>query len=214
MLQDQLPPSIPRFPRLYVICFPGAGYPYAPDTWAKLEAEAPEDVEVVVYEWPGVGFRAKEPRLEDLESTAADAFTALAKVMAKGPFVFVAHGPGVPIMVLVAERALRELEVEPLLTEVLDWGPLHLPIWSDYGFEQVKNSREEFLRVWEPTAKGAISEYTQTLVWIGHKMGEYRPVGFYHFANPVVVLIASEEYQHSLLHCLPHVMEDRKKFTR
>jgi len=196
---------------------PGVSDTYI-QSWYILEDEAPANVELVVYEWPGLGFRRKDQFLPNLDDMAADCFAALTDVLKGGPFILAAHSLGTRIMVRVAERAKRELAVEPLAVLALDCGAPHLAVFSEYGLKMLSTQAGEWQRVWNFGLKEAGgSKQTFEGIWSGFSFAnETMPIGFHHFTCPLTVMVAK-------LNCTPEVVfksrtpediEEIKKYTR
>lgn len=224
ILQNSLPPPKLRHPRLRVIVIPGTADPYS-DAWHPFELDAPEYVEVAVYEWPGIGLRRKDPFLSTLDDMGADAFDVLSDALSSGPFVFIAHSLGVPVMVHVAERAKRELGVEPLAAFVLDHGAPHLAPLSEYGQEKFKD-KDYYTKYWSYTSiyqaklqhGPRAMEPAAEALWRAHLYeNDTRPIGFYMFRCPLIIMVAKQMWgpESLALAGLPcDIMEERKLITR
>merc|ERR1712032_79136 len=194
-LEAELPEPKKRLPRLYVILIPGVSDTYTQGSYL-LEDLAPENVELVVYEWPGLGFRRKEEFYTTLDDMADDCFGAIRKVMTNGPFVLVGHSLGTRIMTRVAERAKRELCVEPQAVVALDCGAPHLGVFSEYGMMMLRTESKEWNRVWNYGIEdlGASKSALDGLYSGFCFSNDIMPVGFHRFTCPVTVMIALENY--------------------
>lgn len=219
VVRATLPPRKPRAPRIRAVCLSGTADPYT-DDWYIVEEDAPEFLEVVAYEWPGVGLRRSEPLARTLPELADDAWEALQAVLGEGvPFIFVAFSMGCRILCLLAERAMRELQVEPLAVICLDFGPPQMPIFSDYGMEKFQNNPEEAVQVkWPhlalkgPSMRNTLNIMAQTYVIAAN---ETLPVGFHHFSCPLVAVIARRGYLIDEMFGAdtpPDLLDEREKF--
>lgn len=139
----------PREPRLRLIVCYGAGDSYAAE-WANWEHEVPSSIEMMTYETPGHGTRDDDRVLNSLDDVVEDAFATLREAMSTGAFAFLGHSIGCLIATGVAERASRELGVEPLFAFMLDRGPPHISAQSVYGAELSRSDGLRFLEGWMP----------------------------------------------------------------
>eukprot|EP00930_Biecheleria_cincta_P056948 TRINITY_DN42969_c0_g1_i1.p1 TRINITY_DN42969_c0_g1~~TRINITY_DN42969_c0_g1_i1.p1 ORF type:complete len:450 (+),score=74.17 TRINITY_DN42969_c0_g1_i1:80-1429(+) len=219
IVRATLPPRKPRAPRTRVVCLSGTADPYT-DDWYIVEEDAPEFLEVIPYEWPGVGLRRHEPLAQTLSELADDAWEALKGVLGEGvPFVFVAFSMGCRILCLLAERAKRELNVEPLAVICLDFGPPHMPIFSEYGMEQFRNHPEKSVQVKWPhlVAKGPAMKNTLNVMHHTYIIAANQtiPVGFHRFTCPLVAVIARRGYLIDELYTAdtpPDFLDEREKY--
>lgn len=198
VVRATLPPRKPRAPRMRAVCLSGTADPYT-DDWYIVEEDAPEFMEVIPYEWPGVGLRRHEPLARTLSELADDAWEALKGVLGEGvPFVFVAFSMGCRILCLLAERAKRELKVEPVAVICLDFGPPHIPIFSEYGMEQFHKHPEESVQVKWPQLVARGPSMRNTLNVMHHTYiiaaNQTIPVGFHRFSCPLVAVLARRGY--------------------
>lgn len=196
MLPDRLrkrcPPHIERQPQLRVLITMGAADSIAQE-WMYLAHEAPLDIEVIVHEPPGHGTRDDEEVSTTLEQMGDDAFEAFREAMDTGSFVLLGHSIGCLTAVYVAERAKRELNVEPLLAVMVERGAAHIPAFSEFGYDLLKDDPYRFMQIRDPsTAKGCNPELgdfgKQALRMWGSDLlleNDIRPVGWHTFSCPL-----------------------------
>lgn len=178
-----------REPKLYVLVFPGA-VDEVQNGWLRMECEAPPNIEVATYEWPGHGKRSDEPCPKTIQQLGDDAFEAIGGLMCQGHCIFVGHSIGALIMTHVCERAQRELHQAPLAAIVLDRGPPHLAHLSDYIMEVNRRDPESFAAEYglghlEPGSFG-----WKTLITDLPLDNDTRPVGWYKYPCPLHVVAA------------------------
>jgi len=191
-----------REPRLYILAF-CAEADCVLSGWLRLEVDAPADVEVATYEWPGHGVREKEPLLSTLEELGADAFEAFKETMSTGHFMACGCSVGALVMVHVCERAQRELGVAPRSVFVLDRGPPHLPVFTEHGLQLLRAKPDEWMALWNPGIhrlhrEGKIAEVAFRR-WLADMRleNDTRPVGWHRFAcrvNAFVALVTSHDF--------------------
>lgn len=184
-----------REPRLYVLAF-CAEADCVLSGWLRLEVDAPTNVEVATYEWPGHGVREKEPLLGTLQELGDDAFEAFREAMSTGHFIVCGCSVSVLLMVYVCEKAQRELGVKPRAAFALDRGPPHLPVFTDYGYRLLVNKPNDWLWLWNPGIhrlhkEGKIAEAAFRR-WVTDMRleNDTRPPGFYRFPCRLHAVIA------------------------
>jgi len=135
-------------PRLYVLVIPGTMV--FPD-WISTELQAPADIEVATYEWPGHGTRREETRLKTVADLGADIFEAFREAMSTGSFIIVGHSIGCLLMTYVCARAQLELGVVPEAAFALGHTAPHQKVFTEYADQLAKNDPNAFAKVWNPT---------------------------------------------------------------
>lgn len=169
-----------------------------------MEHEAPPDIEMATHEPPGHGIRKDEPICNTLQALGDDAYEAFREAMDTGPFVLLGHSIGCLIATFVAERARRELNVQPLLAIMIERGAPHLPALSEYGLNMLKTDPVQFMKIRDPsTAKGIENPIfgDQVLrMWSNDLQieNDTRPVGWYKFPCPILVFRCPSHYKKDL----------------
>lgn len=185
-------PLVTREPKLRVLITMGAG-DHIIQEWVNWAHEAPPDIEVITHEPPGHGTRGGEAVPTTLKAMGDDAFEGFKEAMDTGPFVLLGHSIGCLTVVYVAERAKRELNVEPLFVFMLERGAAHSPAFSEYGYEMLKSDPLKFLKIRDPStakaceAPGEVGR--KALDMWGHDLlleNDIREVGFHKFSCPIV----------------------------
>eukprot|EP00930_Biecheleria_cincta_P041339 TRINITY_DN28329_c0_g1_i1.p1 TRINITY_DN28329_c0_g1~~TRINITY_DN28329_c0_g1_i1.p1 ORF type:complete len:340 (+),score=60.64 TRINITY_DN28329_c0_g1_i1:22-1020(+) len=203
-VQKKLPPVtgelVERNPKLRLLCLMGAADGVVQE-WCYMEHEAPPEIEMVVHEPPGHGTRKDEPVCKTLQELGDDAFEALRDAMDTGAFALLGHSIGCLTATYIAERAKRELNVEPLLTIMVERGAAHIPAFSDYGYDLLKSDPVRFMQIRDPSTSkaitlnqkenGELSDFGQGVLrmWSNDLLieNDTRPVGWYRFPCPILV---------------------------
>lgn len=149
-LQKRLDKQPPRSPRLYILVVIGEGDAVG-GSWVQTELDAPSHVEVITHEWPGHGERESEDVKSTLQEIVADVFETFSEAMSIGHFIMCGDSVGALVMTHVCERAKRELGVSPQSVFAIEWGPPHLPVFSQHGYRLLLRSPEKWLSIWNPT---------------------------------------------------------------
>mmetsp|Transcript_16784 Transcript_16784/g.36085 ORF Transcript_16784/g.36085 Transcript_16784/m.36085 type:complete len:1004 (-) Transcript_16784:292-3303(-) len=127
--------------------------------FATLLAGAPESVDIVVYEWPGHGFRAVEADCKTMEELTADCYDALTPAMKEmgvggtyegAPFVLIGSSLGASLAVSVAAKIRWEMGLEPASVIVLDRAAPQFPLLSKTGVEEMEKDAETFYTEFMP----------------------------------------------------------------
>lgn len=175
-----------------------------------MEQDAPLEVDMATHEPPGHGTRKKEPVSTTLEAFGGDAFDAFREAMDTGSFVLLGHSIGCLAATYIAERAKRELNVEPLLAIMIERGAPHLPAFSEYGLNMLKTDPLRFLKIRDPSTAKAIEmgpkeegeEFSsfgeQVLRMWGNDLqieNDTRPIGWYKFPCPILVFRCPAYYK-------------------
>lgn len=197
-----------RCPLIRLFVFYGAGdsYPF----WCPLVRDAPAWVELAVYEWPGHGTRADEPRVPQLDDLVADAMDGLWEALsqhAKGgcaegaPFAILGHSIGVQLAVGVAERARTALGLEPSAFFALDRPPPSYPGTSPEGGRMLRESPARFVEIFNPQAhrlslSGSDVGSRMKQMWMDDLqfLNHTKNEGFHYFRCPLVVFVALENW--------------------
>jgi hypothetical protein len=190
-VQTRLPAAKERQPKIRLLITMGAADNVSQE-WVFMAHDAPEDIEVIAHEPPGHGTRAKEDICTTLQGLGDDALEGFREAMDTGAFVLLGHSIGCLTAVYVAERARRELNVEPELVIMIERGAAHIPAFSDYGYELLKKDPLLFMQIRDPsTAKGCAMQNEvgkQALKMWGSDLlleNDTREVGFHKFACPL-----------------------------
>eukprot|EP00411_Alexandrium_monilatum_P075815 CAMPEP_0175491826 /NCGR_PEP_ID=MMETSP0096-20121207/1957_1 /TAXON_ID=311494 /ORGANISM="Alexandrium monilatum, Strain CCMP3105" /LENGTH=275 /DNA_ID=CAMNT_0016793751 /DNA_START=94 /DNA_END=918 /DNA_ORIENTATION=+ len=175
---------------------------------------APAWSEVAVHECRAHGFRDTEPWDASLEERAEDAWRAMGPALEQhapggpasgAPFAFLAHGSGVGLMCLVAQRLRGELGLDPSLVFVNDGAPPTEKMLSQEGFSLLQNDAYQFFKISNPEvceaydaakrSKAAEASFTR---WAeGFRIMEsHRPHKVFHvFPCPIHVFIGMEWWE-------------------
>mmetsp|Transcript_19644 Transcript_19644/g.35740 ORF Transcript_19644/g.35740 Transcript_19644/m.35740 type:complete len:453 (-) Transcript_19644:29-1387(-) len=178
-----------RKPQCYVLAFPGAEDEVI-NGWLRLECEAPPEVEVGVYEWPGHGGRGDEPFAKTLTELVDDAFETFRDAALVGNFAVLGHSIGALIMTGVCERFQRELRRRPILAYSLDRGAPHLMTLTEDVRKLLATDPVRYMEIADPMKKPDSKAYRMRMAdqpFDDHVF----PIGFYKFQCPVHVFIAS-----------------------
>mmetsp|Transcript_31763 Transcript_31763/g.69504 ORF Transcript_31763/g.69504 Transcript_31763/m.69504 type:complete len:1073 (+) Transcript_31763:60-3278(+) len=190
-----------------VFVFYGAGDNWY--TWAMLAKDVPEFVEMAVYEWPAHGSRDGEEPLTSLDAITEDAFLALKPALeqhAKGgriegaPFAFIGHSIGTLIVTALSKKIEEEMHLEPSCVVMMDRGAPHQAHHSEYGQKMRDEDPWQFIRYWAVMVyKAGMShggEKGQKMVqgWCDDAKiaSDARPIGWYKFKCPLLVLRATD----------------------
>eukprot|EP00440_Ansanella_granifera_P023959 gb/GFBE01026021.1/.p1 GENE.gb/GFBE01026021.1/~~gb/GFBE01026021.1/.p1 ORF type:complete len:351 (+),score=75.29 gb/GFBE01026021.1/:1-1053(+) len=188
--------ATPRSPVLRLLCIHGAADSYSQD-WADLEEEAPGDIEVATYEFPGHGHREKEPFFSKLDELVDDCFEAFRNAMDTGAFALMGHSIGALIAIKVAKRARAELGVEPVFVIMMERGAAQHPLFTDVGAERLRTDPVPFFEYWNPMvyklykSAGEIGERTMEM-WSKDQLmdNDIIEVGYHTFRCPMLALSA------------------------
>lgn len=201
-------------------------------SWAQTCITAPDFLEMVVYEWPSHGSREEEDNPSNLEKLANDAFRALKPILEQhmpggrvenAPFAFVCHSVGCLLGVVLSKKIKDELNLEPATVVMLDRGPPHLPMFSEYGRRRMVEDKEDFFlwynkMVWDNFKRWPGEKGDKILQgwWEDVKhANDYREVGFYKFDCPLLVIRAMKNDFLNLIAKAPdasaEVVEAQKK---
>lgn len=135
--------------KIYLLACYGAG-DACMSGWIQMAREAPAQVEMAIYEWPGHGVREEEPFQTSVEAAAQDIFLTFRAAMDAGPFALIGHSIGVTLCMAVAHIAKRELGVEPLLFFALERGPPCYGVLNDIGVELLRGDIKAFMDLYTP----------------------------------------------------------------
>jgi len=136
-------------PVVRLLCIHGVADSYQQE-WFRFVHDAPPFVEVVVHEFPGHGQRESEKILGSLEELTNDAFEAFREAMDTGSFALLGHSIGALIVTALAKRARAELGVEPVFVFMLERGAPTYPLFTEKGYDMLKNDREALMEIWQP----------------------------------------------------------------
>mmetsp|Transcript_41687 Transcript_41687/g.89507 ORF Transcript_41687/g.89507 Transcript_41687/m.89507 type:complete len:441 (+) Transcript_41687:136-1458(+) len=148
-LQKQLPPSLlgqlqknerqEPTAKVRLICIHGVADSYKQD-WFRLEADAPAEVEVLIYEFSGHGHRDREPVPSTIRDITDDAFDALREAMSTGHFALLGHSIGCLVVVELAKRAQAELNVKPAAVFMVERGACQWPLFTQHGLDSLSDT--------------------------------------------------------------------------
>mmetsp|Transcript_35218 Transcript_35218/g.64328 ORF Transcript_35218/g.64328 Transcript_35218/m.64328 type:complete len:328 (-) Transcript_35218:91-1074(-) len=199
LIQKRLPPiqgqQKSREPKLRLLCMMGAADNVCQE-WCYMEQDAPEFVEMATQEPPGHGMRKEEPVSQKVQTLGDDAFEGFKEAMDTGPFVLLGHSIGTLTATYLAERAKRELNVQPLFVILMERGAPHLPAFNEYGFEMLKTDPVGFMKIRDPsTAKSFDTPLGEQALrmWSNDLMMEMdtRPIGWFKFNCPLLIFRCS-----------------------
>mmetsp|Transcript_27105 Transcript_27105/g.50968 ORF Transcript_27105/g.50968 Transcript_27105/m.50968 type:complete len:327 (-) Transcript_27105:106-1086(-) len=201
MVTKRLPPNNgtpvkERTIKLRLLCTMGAADSVVQE-WCYMAHDAPEDIEVITHEPPGHGTRVNENICVTLEDMGNDAYEAFKEAMNDGPFALYAHSIGCLTAVYVAERAKRELKVEPVIVFMCERGAAHIEAFSEYGMELMRTDPLAFIKIRQPDTGKACEDPKigpQALRMWGNDLkleNDTRPIGFHTFSCPLICLRCS-----------------------
>eukprot|EP00747_Dinoflagellata_sp_TGD_P218683 gnl/TRDRNA2_/TRDRNA2_90892_c0_seq1.p1 gnl/TRDRNA2_/TRDRNA2_90892_c0~~gnl/TRDRNA2_/TRDRNA2_90892_c0_seq1.p1 ORF type:complete len:339 (+),score=55.21 gnl/TRDRNA2_/TRDRNA2_90892_c0_seq1:74-1090(+) len=213
-IQSGLPDEVDRSVLIRAFAFYGAGDIVV--AWADLECKVPIYAELATHEWPSHGVREDEACPATLDDLATDAIKALMPSLeehAKGgrlegaPFVFIGHSIGNKVMSWVARRIWDDMGLEPVAVFAMDSAPPHMPLFSEYGQQQMKEDGVDFMRRYNSqiynTAQLAKGERGQKMLdmWLKDLVFsvDTREVGFHKFNCPVHVMRALRNWHFDLV---------------
>jgi len=184
-------------PLIRLLAVYGAGDSVA-QAWCFTGHDAPPEVEMATFEFPGHGIREDEPFCESLQKLGDDCFEAFREAMDTGPFALLGHSIGCLVITYVAERAKRELNVDPLFAFMLERGPPHLAVLNDFGYKLLREEPVPFLYRYQPTVAKLVtdtpSDMTRRMANMWHKdlhlENDTREIGFYKFPCPIMAFVA------------------------
>jgi len=148
-----------RDPRVRLFIFYGVADNFV--EWLPFITEAPEWVEVAVYECKAHGVRDSEPWDQSMEERLEDAWLALLPAMeehARGgcvegaPFAFFVHSSGAQLMTLVCQRLRQRLSLDPAAVFIADRSPPNIRAISDYGHRLLRQEPVKFFEHFNPRA--------------------------------------------------------------
>mmetsp|Transcript_92793 Transcript_92793/g.198988 ORF Transcript_92793/g.198988 Transcript_92793/m.198988 type:complete len:368 (-) Transcript_92793:61-1164(-) len=201
--------------RLRFFVFYGAGdsFPF----WAQFMTDAPDWVEVAIYEWPSHGSRDEDELPGTIDGLALDAIEGLRETLQQhavggplegAPFVFSGHSIGALIMTAVAEKAKTQLGVEPRCLIVMDRAAPQHSFASDFGAKLLAEDSRDFIRIFNPSvykmwdqadkesADGKRKE-KMLIMWqndIKFQHTGTMPEGFHLFRCPIHVFVAMQNW--------------------
>ena len=200
-----------------VFVFYGAGDIWY--AWAELASKAPPYCEVAVHEWPSHGgaetSRGEEDPCESLDALAEDALRAVRESLeqhtsggriAMPPFVLIGHSIGCLLVTALAQKLRERMGLEPAAVVMLDGGPPHLPLHSEYGQRYRDESPWDFMRDYNLPVWKAASDASKKSPEKGEGMlsmwlsacryaNDTRPVGSHTFQCDLVVLRAMQNFR-------------------
>lgn len=191
--------------------------------WAELAAKAPPYCEVAVYEWPSHGdaetSRGEEEHCASLDKLAEDAFKAVKETMeqhasggriAGAPFVLIGHSIGCLLVTALAQKLRERLQLEPSAVVMLDRGPPHMALHSEFGQRYIEENEWDFMRDYNyPIYKAALDKSKSDAekglkilkMWINDikLANDTRPIGAHRFQGDLIVLRAMQSFKNAWL---------------